>query len=160
MGFFSQNATFTEGKLFSVAETGIYACALTEIELTDRPTFDDPSITEKTFKWVFESTEVGDEEGQPFRFVAFTKTNYGYDRAKITALLDGMLGRRLARQEFMALDVNELRTGDWSVMVSAKENMRGKMVNVVEKVTPRVKAAPKLLKKVAVLDSIDDPFED
>ncbi len=94
MGFFAQHTTFNEGsgKKYSTAEAGIYACALVDVEAVQSKSFDDPNVLEPNLKWVFETTEVGDDDGQPFRFVQYTKTSYGNDKAKLTLLLDGMVG--------------------------------------------------------------------
>lgn len=160
MGFFAQHGKFSEGsgKKYSVAEAGIYACALIDCEAVQGKSFDNPDVMEPNFKWIFETTEVGDEDGQPFRFVQFTKTFYGNERAKLTILLDGMVGRMTA-QQFQALDIEALKAKPWQVVVGTRQKMNGELTNVIETVKPVKVAATKPLKKV-VQEDITDPFED
>ena len=160
MGFFAQHGKFSEGsgKKYSVAEAGIYACALIDCEAVQGKSFDNPDVMEPNFKWIFETTEVGDEDGQPFRFVQFTKTFYGNERAKLTILLDGMVGRMTA-QQFQALDIDGLKTKPWQVVVGTRQKMNGELTNIIETVKPVKVAATKPLKKV-VQEDITDPFED
>ena len=160
MGFFAQHGKFSEGsgKKYSVAEAGIYACALIDCELVQNKSFDNPDVMEPNFKWIFETTEVGDEDGQPFRFVQFTKTFYGNERAKLTILLDGMVGR-MTSQQFQALDIEALKAKPWQVVVGTRQKMNGELTNVIETVKPVKVAATKPLKKV-VQEDITDPFED
>lgn len=160
MGFFAQHGKFSEGsgKKYSVAEAGIYACALIDCEAVQGKSFDNPEVMEPNFKWIFETTEVGDEDGQPFRFVQFTKTFYGNERAKLTILLDGMVGR-MTSQQFQALDIDGLKAKPWQVVVGTRQKMNGELTNVIETVKPVKVAATKPLKKV-VQEDITDPFED
>ena len=160
MGFFAQHGKFSEGsgKKYSVAEAGIYACALIDCEATQGKSFDNPDVMEPNFKWIFETTEVGDEDGQPFRFVQFTKTFYGNERAKLTILLDGMVGR-MTSQQFASLDIDALKAKQWQVVVGTRQKMNGELTNIIETVKPVKVAATKPLKKV-VQEDITDPFED
>jgi len=161
MGFFGQNASFAQGD-YSVADAGNYKCILVDVEMVQRPSFDDPAVMEPNFKWRFETTEVGDEDGKPFRFSQFTKTSYGYDMAKLTKLLDGMLGRRLTQDEFARLDLQDLKSRHWSVAVDLVHTARGREINTILGVKPwQTKAQPvKRLAKPPVEDDITDPFED
>jgi len=161
MGFFAQHGKFSEGsgKKYSVAEAGIYACALIDCEAVQGKSFDNPDVMEPNFKWIFETTEVGDEDGQPFRFVQFTKTFYGNDRAKLTILLDGMVGR-MTSQQFQALDIEVLKAKPWQVVVETRQKMNGELTNVIETVKPVKVAATKPLKKAVPTEDITDPFED
>jgi hypothetical protein len=160
MGFFAQHGKFSEGsgKKYSVAEQGIYICALIDCEAVQGKSFDNPDILEPNFKWIFESTEVGDEDGQPFRFAQYTKTYYGNDKAKLTILLDGMVGR-MTSQQFQDLDMDMLKAKQWQVVVGTRQKMNGELTNVIETVKPVKVAATKPLKKV-VQEDISDPFED
>ena len=160
MGFFAQHGKFSEGsgKKYSVAEQGIYICALIDCEAVQGKSFDNPDILEPNFKWIFESTEVGDEDGQPFRFAQYTKTYYGNDKAKLTILLDGMVGR-MTSQQFQDLDMDVLKSKQWQVVVGTRQKMNGELTNVVETVKPVKVAPPKPLRKaVPVADDIADPF--
>lgn len=160
MGFFAQHGKYSEGsgKKFSVAEQGIYICALIDCEAVQGKSFDDPNVLEPNFKWVFESTEVGDDDGQPFRFIAYTKTYYGNEKAKLTILLDGMVGR-MTSQQFQELDMEALKAKSWQVVVGTRQKMNGELTNVVETVKPVKVAAIKPLRKAVVVDDIVDPFE-
>jgi hypothetical protein len=160
MGFFAQHGKYSEGsgKKFSVAEQGIYICALIDCEAVQGKSFDDPNVLEPNFKWVFETTEVGDDDGQPFRFIQYTKTYYGNEKAKLTILLDGMVGR-MTNAQFAALDIEALNGKSWQVVVGTRQKMNGELTNVIETVKPVKVAATKPLKKaVIVTDDIVDPF--
>jgi hypothetical protein len=161
MGFFAQHGKFSEGsgKKYSVAEAGIYVCALIDVEATQGKSFDDPSILEPNFRWVFETTEVGDDDGQPFRFVQFTKTFYGNEKAKLTILLDSMVGR-MTSQQFAELDIEALKAKQWQVVVGTRQKMNGELTNVIETVKPVKVAATKPLRKAVPTADITDPFED
>ena len=159
MGFFAQHGKFSEGsgKKYSVAEAGIYACALIDCEAVQGKSFDNPDVMEPNFKWIFETTEVGDEDGQPFRFVQFTKTFYGNERAKLTILLDGMVGR-MTSQQFQELDIEALKAKPWQVVVGTRQKMNGELTNIIETVKPVKVAATKPLKKAVPTEDITDPF--
>ena len=161
MGFFAQHGKFSEGsgKKYSVAEAGIYVCALIDVEATQGKSFDDPSILEPNFRWVFETTEVGDDDGQPFRFVQFTKTFYGNEKAKLTILLDSMVGR-MTSQQFADLDIEALKAKQWQVVVGTRQKMNGELTNVIETVKPVKVAATKPLRRAVPTADITDPFED
>lgn len=161
MGFFAQHGKFSEGsgKKYSVAEAGIYVCALIDVEATQGKSFDDPSILEPNFRWVFETTEVGDDDGQPFRFVQFTKTFYGNEKAKLTILLDSMVGR-MTSQQFADLDIEALKAKQWQVVVGTRQKMNGELTNVIETVKPVKVAATKPLRKAVQTADIEDPFND
>ena len=161
MGFFAQHGKFSEGsgKKYSVAEAGIYACSLIDCEAVQGKSFDNPDVMEPNFKWIFETTEVGDEDGQPFRFVQFTKTFYGNERAKLTILLDGMVGR-MTSQQFASLDIEALKAKQWQVVVGTRQKMNGELTNIIETVKPVKVAATKPLRKAVPTEDISDPFED
>ena len=160
MGFFAQHGKFSEGsgKKYSVAEQGIYICALIDCEAVQGKSFDDPNVLEPNFKWVFESTEVGDDDGQPFRFMQYTKTYYGNEKAKLTILLDGLVGR-ITSHQFAELDMEALKAKSWQVVVGTRQKMNGELTNVVETVKPVKVAVTKPLRKTAQVDDIVDPFE-
>ena len=161
MGFFAQHGSYSEGtgRKFSVAESGVYICSLIDIEAVQGKSFDDPTVLEPNYKFVFETTEVGDEDGQPFRFVQFTKTIYGNEKAKLTILLDSMLGKHLDRNQYAALDINSLKSQKWQVVVGTRQKLNGEYTNMIETVKPVKQTATKPLKKV-VQEDITDPFED
>ena len=161
MGFFAQHGSYSEGtgRKFSVAESGVYICSLIDIEAVQGKSFDDPTVLEPNYKFVFESIEVGDEDGQPFRFVQFTKTVYGNEKAKLTILLDSMLGKHLDRNQYAALDINSLKSQKWQVVVGTRQKLNGEYTNMIETVKPVKQTATKPLKKV-VQEDITDPFED
>lgn len=161
MGFFAQHGSYSEGtgRKFSVAESGVYICSLIDIEAVQGKSFDDPTVLEPNYKFVFETTEVGDEDGQPFRFVQFTKTVYGNEKAKLTILLDSMLGKHLDRNQYAALDINSLKSQNWQVVVGTRQKLNGEYTNMIETVKPVKQSATKPLRKVNA-EVITDPFED
>ena len=138
MGFFAQHGKYSEGsrKKYSVAELqGTYICALIDCEAVQGKSFDDPSVLVPTFKWIFESTEVRDNDGLPFRIITYTKTYYGNETAKLTILLDGMVGR-MTSQQFQDLDMDVLKSKQWQVVVGIRQKMNSELFNVVETVKP------------------------
>lgn len=163
MGFFSQHGTFTGGGDFAVAAPGSYKCALEKVETVQRPSYEDPSIMETNYRWVFETIEDGDENGRPFRFTYFTKTSYGNDMAKLTKLLDGMLLRRLTSEEFAQLDLEDIKTRAWSVSVDLQMTAKGREINTVLGVRPwAAKPQPRKLQaqRPPVEEDIKDPFDE
>ena len=159
MGFFAQHTTFSEGsgKKYSTAEAGIYACALVDVEAVQSKSFDDPNVMEPNLKWVFETTEVGDDDGQPFRFIQYTKTTYGNDKAKLTILLDGMVGR-MTMDAYSNLDLPALKAKPWQVVVGTRQKMNGELTNVIETVKPVKAQGTKPLRKALPTSDISDPF--
>ena len=159
MGFFAQHTTFSEGsgKKYSTAEAGIYACALVDVEAVQSKSFDDPNVMEPNLKWVFETTEVGDDDGQPFRFIQYTKTTYGNDKAKLTILLDGMVGR-MTMDAYSNLDLPALKAKPWQVVVGTRQKMNGELTNVIETVKPVKAQVTKPLRKALPTSDISDPF--
>jgi hypothetical protein len=138
MGFFAQHGKYSEGsgKKHSVAELqGTYICALIDCEAVQGKSFDDPNVLQPNFKWVFESAEVGDNDGQRLRFITYTKTYYGNDKAKLTILLDGMVGR-MTSQQFQDLDMDVLKAKQWQVTVGIRQKMNSELFNVIQTVKP------------------------
>jgi hypothetical protein len=132
MGFFAQHGKFS-GKKYSVAERqGTYICALIDCEAVQGKDFDDPNVP--YFKWVFE-TKVGDNDAQRFRFTTYTKTYYGNDKAQLTILLDGMVGR-MTSQQFDELDMEALKAKLWQVRVGLRQKTNSELFNVIETVKP------------------------
>lgn len=136
MGFFQENAKFGSGGDYAVADDGVYTCRFKEIETLKQPSFDDASVLEDKFKFVFETVDEVDNENNPFRFVKFTKTSYGYEKAALTILIDGMLGRHLTEQEFLALDLDDLKAKKFKVVVELTKNQSGKEINKILSVKP------------------------
>lgn len=133
MGFFAQHGKFS-GKKYSVAEIqGTYVCALIDCEAVQGKNFDDPNVPH--FKWIFESTEVGDNDGKRLRFTTYTKTYYGNDKAQLTILLDGMVGR-MTSQQFNELDMEALKAKLWQVRVGLRQKTNSELFNVIETVKP------------------------
>jgi hypothetical protein len=139
MGFFAQHGKFSagSGKKHSVAELqGTYICALIDCEAVQVKSFDGhKSVLEPNFKWVFESSEVGDNDKQRFRFTTYTKTYYGNDKAELTILLDGMVGR-MTSEQFQNLDMDVLKAKQWQVVVGIRQKMTSELMNVIETVKP------------------------
>ena len=142
MSFFSQNATVSNGGGFPVAEPGVYACRLKEVEVVKQTKYGTEDEMVDNFRWVFLTTEEMDEEGNPYRFTMFTGTSYGNDKAKLTLLIDKMVGRRLKDQEFFNLDLEALKRQVWSVSVDTAVSQKGSEYNRVSWVRP-AKQEPK-----------------
>lgn len=171
MSFFSQNATVSNGGgEFETADAGMYVCRLKEIEVLQQPSFDDPNVLVDKFKWVFESTEVSDSNGNPYRFVKFTGRSFGNDKAALTILLDQMAGKRLTDDQFRALDLDALKRTSWNVMVDEGTNAKGYAINKVMSVRNAAKKGavidapvkpapkPKAVEVEPETDGIEDPF--
>ena len=138
MGFFAQHGKFSagSGKKYSVAKLqGTYICALIDCEVVQVKSLDDPNVLVPTFKWIFESIEVRDNDGQRFRFTTYTKTYYGNEKAKLTILLDGMVGR-MTSEQFQDLDMDVLKAKQWQVVVGIRQKMNSEIFNVIETVKP------------------------
>lgn len=145
MSFFRQHGSVNTGGDFPVADAGVYTCLLKEIETVKQPKFDSPDEMVDKFRWVFVTRDDVDENGQPYRFVRFTGTSFGFDRANLTIHMDQMMGRRLKDAEFFALDIEELKQRPWSVSVDRSYNQKGKEINKIDWVRPvrQQQAAPK-----------------
>ena len=136
MGFFAQHGKLSSGKKYSVEELqGTYICALIDCEVVQVKSFSDPNVIVPNFKWIFESTEKRDYDGQPFRFIHHTRIYYGNDNAKLTILLDGMVGR-MTSEQFQDLDLDVLKAKQWQVVVGIRKKMNYEIYNVVETVKP------------------------
>lgn len=142
MSFFAENAEIGGGGGFVAAPQGVYLCNLADIEIVDGTAFNDPGTKTTDFKWIFETVDDTDEEGNPYRFVKFTGRRYGDDRANLTTLLDQMMGRRLTDDEFKALDLPKLRATQWRVMVDEYTNAKGFLNNKIMSVKPAVAPRP------------------
>lgn len=171
MSDLSKFATFNEGGDFEIAEAGAYECRLTDIEVVERAAYEDPTKMEPNFIWKFETTKEFDSKDRPYRFLQYTKTSYGNDRAKLTQLLDTMLEKRLTRQEYAELmsDTSVLTSVPWKVAVDeSKSQSSGKAFNKIISVRPAkrrgvtVDAPMKPRPKPAVEeaeDDLEDPFK-
>jgi hypothetical protein len=138
MGFFAQHGKFSagSGKKYSVTELqGTYICALIDCEAVQVKSFKDPNVLVPTFKWIFETTEVKDNDGQPFRFITYTRTYYGNEEALLTILLDGMVGR-MTSEQFQDLDMDVLKAKQWKVVVGIRQKMNHEIFNVIQTVKP------------------------
>jgi hypothetical protein len=147
---------------FSVAPAGSYSCVLADCKKVMRPDFNNPEIQVPHFQWSWETNEVGDDEGQPFRFIKMTKTYFGHDDANLTKLMDSMFGKRLTRDEYAKLTLEQLQQHEWVVTVTMAQTNAGRDVNNITKVAR--KAAPvatkKPLAKPIQTADIADPFDE
>lgn len=156
MGFFGSVGGFSEPKPAAPADT--YLCKLVSVEQSERKKYQSEE-KEPCLRWVWETTEVGDEEGTPFRFSKFTSVWYGNPQSKLTQLLDTMLGKRLSKAEYNALSIEELKSKGWKVSVSVAVTNAGAEVNNIEDVRPVSTATKKVAKPIST-DGISDPFAD
>jgi hypothetical protein len=155
MGFFGSVGGFSEPKPAAPADT--YLCKLVSVEQTERKKYQSEE-KEPCLRWVWATTEVGDDEGTPFRFSRFTSVWYGNPQSKLTQLLDSMLGKRLSKVEYNALSIEELKSKPWKVTVSVAVTNAGAEVNNIEDVRPATATAPKKISKPINTDGITDPF--
>jgi hypothetical protein len=155
MGFFGSVGGFSEPKPAAPADT--YLCKLVSVEQSERKKYQSEE-KEPCLRWVWETTEVGDEDGTPFRFSKFTSVWYGNPQSKLTQLLDTMLGKRLSKAEYNALSIEELKSKGWKVSVSVAVTNAGAEVNNIEDVRPAT--ATKKVAKPINTDGISDPFAD
>ena len=166
MGFFKSTTTSngSEGGGDFTAPAGVYKCKLSDVQVTQTTKFQSTEMVDQ-YQWDFETTEVGNSKGEPFRFRKWTGTVYGPDKAKLTILMDGMLGKRYTAEEFQALDDNLLFDGEYNVVISQYTNSAGYARNQVESVKryePQAAAKIQPLAKQTQIqtDDIPDPFED
>lgn len=167
MSFFKTTTTSTGnggGSDDFVAPSGVYKCKLIDVQITQTTKFQSTEMVDQ-YQWDFETVEVGNSKGQPFRFRKWTGTVYGPDKAKLTILMDGMLGKRYTAEEFQELDDAILFDGEYNVVVSQYTNSAGYPRNTVDSVKRFEAESPKLqpLRKAAPVvdnDDIEDPFGD
>jgi len=132
MGFFSQTGAYsTATGDYELAEAGAYICRLKEVVTEDRPGYDDSTILQPQYKFVFETTQTAATDGRPFRFTRFTGVKYGNDSANLTKLLDQMLGKRLTEDEFRQLDLRHLMAREYRLVVDEHTTQAGKPVNKI-----------------------------
>ena len=156
MGFFGSVGGFSEPKPAAPADA--YLCKLVSVEQTERKKYQSEE-KEPCLRWVWETTEVGDDEGVAFRFSRFTSVWYGNPQSKLTQLLDSMLGKRLSKAEYNALSIEELKSKPWKVTVSVAVTNAGAEVNNIEDVRPVASTtATKKIAKPINTDGITDPF--
>lgn len=171
MGFFSTTGSFQDSNSgdYEIAEPGSYLCRLVEIETSEQPDFNDPTVMKPIYIWKFETTDQFDSKDKPFRFSKFTGRAYGNEKANLTVLIDQMMGRRLSRQEFAELDIDQLLEVQWRVMVDEVKTKSDKVVNKIMSVrsasrkgffvdAPTKGAPPKPKPVVKQDDDIEDPF--
>jgi len=151
MSFFAKNAQFQESRTdFEIAESGTYTCRLIEVEMSEQPDFNDPSVMKPNFIWKFETTDAVDSNDRPFRFTKYTGRSYGNEKAGLTILVNQMMGRALSKAEFAELNLEELMEKPWRVMVDEHTTGSGKQVNKIMSVRP-------VQRKVVVDHVLDKP---
>lgn len=171
MAFFGEHGNL--GSSTPVVEEGPYICRLKEVLLTEGKVFEAGKLPKPQFRWNFDSLEAADDEGNPYKFSTFTGRSYGYDKADLTKLIDGMMGRRLTPEEFNALDLSDLvgdetRPRKWRVMITTGRNGAGKEYNEIVSVKPvqklqgSVSSRPspaKTIEPEADNSDLEDPFD-
>ena len=171
MSFFAKNGSFQDASSgeYEVAESGTYTCKLIEIETSEQADFNDPTVMKPIYIFKFETTDDFDSSGKPFRFSKFTGRAYGNEKANLTLLFDQMFGRRLSRDEYASIDLDELMAKPWRVMVDEHKTGAGKLVNKIMSVRPAnrkgvvvdaIVKKPAFDKPKAVEADPDDPFQD
>lgn len=171
MSFFATNGSFQDAgsSEYEVAESGTYSCKLIEIETSEQADFNDPTVMKPIYIFKFETTDHFDSNDRPFRFTKFTGRAYGNEKANLTILFDQMFGRRLSRQEYSELDIEELMSKSWRVMVDEHKTSTGKLVNKIMSVRPSnrkgvvvdaILTKPNVQKPKGVAVDSEDPFQD
>lgn len=171
MSFFAKNGSFQEAGAtdFEIAEAGTYTCKLIEIETSEQADFNDPTVMKPIYIFKFETTDMFDSSDRPFRFSKFTGRAYGNEKANLTILFDQMFGRRLSRDEYATIDLDELMAKSWRVMVDEHKTASGKVVNKIMSVRPAnrkgvvvdaIVTKPVAAKPKPPVDDEDDPFQD
>ncbi len=171
MSFFAKNGSFQEAGStdFEIAESGTYTCKLIEIETSEQADFNDPTVMKPIYIFKFETTDEFDGNGRPFRFSKFTGRAYGNEKANLTILFDQMFGRRLSREEYSNIDLDDLMEKPWRVMVDEHKTGTGKVVNKIMSVRPAnrrgvvvdgVTNKGNIQKPKPVAADVEDPFQD
>lgn len=171
MSFFAKNGSFQEAGAtdFEIAEAGTYTCKLIEIETSEQADFNDPTVMKPIYIFKFETVDMFDSNDRPFRFSKFTGRAYGNEKANLTILFDQMFGRRLSREEYANLDIEELMSKSWRVMVDEHKTGTGKVVNKIMSVRPvnrkgvvvdGIITKPQVQKPKPIAADADDPFQD
>lgn len=126
---------FASGKDFERAGTGEYVVTLKEIKQVEMASFNDKSVMEPKFTWIFETGGKDvDSDGKPYQFRITTGIKYGADRAGLTKLIDSLFGRHLTEQEWEDLDLEKLQGVKFKQMVSLETNIETKkLYNQVQK---------------------------
>lgn len=132
---------YKDNSSYEIAPDGQYLCKLSQVKEIEAQAF---GSNEKTTKilFVFEATEVAQEDGEPYRFFHRVNPVYGPDKAKLTQLLDKMIGRRLTKEEFAGIDLEKLVGRKYSVMVTSHVGGDGNTYNDVVSVIPVAKPRP------------------
>jgi len=67
---------------------GEHEFTLTEVRANEYPTYNDPNRMGIRWRWVFRSTQINPENGEPWEFYHFTGNRYGAPNAGLTLLYD------------------------------------------------------------------------
>jgi hypothetical protein len=124
------------------ATAGTYVCRLASLNIVQRPKYQQPGVFEDQYEFAFETTQVVDRNGNPYRFRKWTGMTYGSDRAHLTALMDTMLGQRYTSQQWSQLNDQILFGGSWNVTVDwvAPRNENSEGSNIIVSVYPATPA--------------------
>lgn len=135
------NVQYKDNSNYAIAPDGQYLCKLISVKEVDGQAFGSNAKTRKIL-FIFEALEVVQEDGEPYRFFHRVNPIYGPDKAKLTQLLDKMIGRRLTKEEFAGLDLEKLVGRKYSVMVTSHVGGDGNTYNDVISVIPVAKPRP------------------
>lgn len=124
------------------APAGTYVCKLAGLNVVQRPKYQRPGEFEDQYEFAFETTQVADANGNPYRFRKWTGMSYGSDRAHLTQLMDTMLGQRFTAQQWSQLNDALLFNGAWNVTVEwvAPRQETGSGTNAIVSVYPATPA--------------------
>lgn len=168
VGFFGKTGKVGGNGEYEVAEEGVYKCRLGEVTVVQTTAYKekdtDPDVMVDQYKWVFETISERDSKGFPFKFIKYTGTNFGNDRANLTKLLDQMFGRRLTIDEFNRLDIPHLKRITWKVNVDESVSKTGRSRNNIlsvkqDKAAGGQRTVTPAPAPVVDTDSWSDPFD-
>jgi hypothetical protein len=154
-------ASFSDGAMNrEVPETGRYLCHLVDVEQFTH-TVKSTGNQMQMLRWIFNTVTKTNADGEPFVITKLTSTSYGGDSSWLTQLLDQMLGKRLTRNEFNALDTEDLKKKQWVVALTKTVNARGYDAYEVDSVKEHVPSVPAKAKpKPVKVEDIKDPFDE
>lgn len=153
---------FSEPRKAFIADSGEYKCRFVEVQqVAVKNTYPDAKTdTVDKLVWTFETTEVGDEDGNPIQFKQWTSTYYGGDRSTLTQFIDMVFGQRFEKSQLGQVEAGMPHL-EYELSIERAVSQGGKEFNRIVGVRyrdPRKQPAMKPLKKAQAEEPITDPF--
>lgn len=137
-----------EEKSFPTLESNYYPGKLISVKASEGVSFEtrNKPENEKVFvdklEWTFETTkEMRPDDGKPFQFKKWTGTEYGYEKAGLTILIDGQCGRHFTADEYAQIDLEKLQGRFFRLNVEEYNSEDGNPRNRLLSVIPPKKGA-------------------